>query len=302
MKLSSHDLKDLLALAIEAARRAGAYVHSRAGKHGEVLTKEGGSSRASQIVTGVDFESQRLILDTLDESIVSFDLGLLTEERQDDHSRHECDYFWCIDPLDGTLPFVENVVGYSVSIALVSRDGEPMLGVIQDPAAGVLYHAMSGSGAFRDNEPLVPRDISSSLTLVMDRSFQEQQNYSQQLSAIERLAAEHGLSGVKTISQGGAAMNACWVIENAPAVYFKPPKPSPGGGSLWDFAASACIFHESGAVAADAAGQPLQLNRKGSTFMNADGIVYASSAPLAEAIYAFLHAQRTGSGRWNQIL
>ncbi|MEZ5323880.1 MAG: inositol monophosphatase family protein [Verrucomicrobiales bacterium] len=288
MRLSSQDLNHLLTLAIEAACRAGAYVQSRAGRHGEVLTKEGGGSQASQVVTEVDFESQRLILGTLHESIASFELGLLTEEGQDDNSRHERDHFWCIDPLDGTLPFVENVAGYSVSIALVSRQGEPMLGVIQDPVTGVLYHAMSGGGAFRDNQPFTPQNVSETLTLVVDRSFQRQQNYSQLLSGIERLAAEHGLSGVKIISQGGAAMNACWVIENAPAVYFKQPKSSPGGGSLWDFAASACIFRELGAVATDAAGGPLKLNRKGSTFMNADGVLYASSVSLAAGMTAFL--------------
>ena len=47
--------------------------------------------------------------------------------------RLELNYFWCIDPLDGTLPFIEGKVGYAVSIGLVSRDGTPLIGVVCDP-------------------------------------------------------------------------------------------------------------------------------------------------------------------------
>ena len=52
-----------------------------------------------------------------------YDLALLTEELEDDGSRHVKDYFWCIDPIDGTLPFTQKKPGYGVSIALVARDG-----------------------------------------------------------------------------------------------------------------------------------------------------------------------------------
>jgi len=46
----------------------------------------------------------------------------------------------------------------------------------------------------------------------------------------------------------GAAINAMQVLDNPPGFYFKFPKPQEGGGSLWDFAASAAIFNECGAV------------------------------------------------------
>ena len=52
-----------------------------------------------------------------------YDFGILTEETPDNGSRLVKDYFWCVDPLDGTLPFTEGTPGYSVSIALVSKSG-----------------------------------------------------------------------------------------------------------------------------------------------------------------------------------
>ena len=149
MTLTDSDLSDLLSLAITAAERAGAHIQSMVGRHGETKSKVAGGTPASQVVTDVDFHAQRLILDTLRNSIEQFQLGLLTEECEDDSSRFECDYFWCIDPLDGTLPFVEGSPGYSVSIALVSREGKPVIGVIRDPVNGETFHALGGLGAFK---------------------------------------------------------------------------------------------------------------------------------------------------------
>ncbi len=290
MTLDDRQTEHLLELATTAARRAAAHIRAESGRPCRVLGKEGGSSHASQVVTEVDFESQRLILDTLAASITEFDLGLLTEESQDDSSRHTCDYFWCIDPLDGTLPFIEGVDGYSVSIALVSREGIPQLGVISNPVKDSLVHATRGGGAFRDGRALrLTAGRRGALTLVMDRSFAALENYDLVVERVGEIAARLDCDGVRIINQGGAAMNACWVIENAPAVYFKFPKPECGGGSLWDYAASACIFAElEGAVCSDVHGRRLQLNRRGHTFMNEDGVVFASNREIGDEIYRLI--------------
>ena len=283
MELTETDLQELHQLALQAAKRAGSYIQSEVGKPRDVQSKDG-HTLASQVVTEVDFESQRLILETLEASIEKFDLGLLTEESVDDSSRHNCDFFWCIDPIDGTLPFIENVPGYSVSIGLTSRSGAPVIGVILDPVTDQVYHAVRGGGVFRDGVPieLGSKDV---LTLVIDRSMAKQANYESILDQLRATAAEHGLSGLEVINQGGAAMNACWVLENAPAVYFKLPKPERGGGALWDFAASACLFTELvGAVVGDFSAQPLKLNREGVPYMNLEGVVFASSEGLAAAV------------------
>ena len=78
-------------------------------------------------------------------------------------------------------------------------------------------------------------------------------------------------------------MNAWGVLVNAPACYFKVPGPK-GGGSLWDFAATACVFQEVGAVATDIHGDPLDLNRADSSYMNHRGVLFASDDSLATRI------------------
>jgi fructose-1,6-bisphosphatase/inositol monophosphatase family enzyme len=46
-------------------------------------------------------------------------------------------------------------------------------------------------------------------------------------------------------------------------------------GSIWDFAATACIYQELGLLATNFEGGRLELNRREGTFMNHEGIFYA---------------------------
>ena len=80
-------------------------------------------------------------------------------------------------------------------------------------------------------------------------------------------------------------MNACRVLAHPSACYFKFPGPT-GGGSLWDFAATACLFAEIGAVATDIHGGLLDLNRADSTLMNHRGVLFATDEALARRIRA----------------
>jgi len=287
MQLTTKDLKQLSQLAISAAKRAGALIAEKRQQPIQTEKKRGGDQLASQVVTEVDYLSQALILKLLLPTCDTYDLALLTEEALDDKLRQEKEYFWCIDPLDGTLPFIESKAGYSVSIALVSRSGKPLIGVVYDPIKECLYSAISGQGALCNGQPWsLPLNSlkERALTLICDRSLTQHKNYPAILKAVEAIASQQGLSGVKVINQGGAVMNAIWVIENHPACYFKFPKPQDGGGSLWDFAATACLFEELGAVACDFYHQPLDLNRSDSTFMNHRGVIFAVAPSLVEQV------------------
>ncbi|MBI9062660.1 MAG: hypothetical protein JEZ14_11800 [Marinilabiliaceae bacterium] len=283
MQLTTDNLNSLCQTAISAALTAGQLISDYTGREIKVENKTGGSSLASQVVTEVDLLSQQCILEIIEPTCKSYDLALLTEESADDHSRLEKDYFWCIDPLDGTLPFTESTPGYAVSIALVTKAGIPQIGVVYDPVKQTLYHAIKGHGAYRNQEPwLVTKDCNKKpLTLITDRSFLKHPLFEASMTELKRISNQLGCTKLSTIHHGGAAMNALWVLENSPACYFKYPKPQDGGGSLWDYAATACVFHEMGAAVSDIHGDPLELNRVDSTFMNHRGVLFAHTAELA---------------------
>ncbi len=297
MQLSSNDLKYLCERAISAALQAGAIIREKSALSVAVQSKKGGESLASQVVTEVDLLSQDIILKMLIPTCNEFDIALLSEEKTDDGMRLQKDYFWSIDPLDGTLPFIEKTAGYAVSIGLVSRSGRPMLGVIYDPVEQTLYHAINGQGAFRNKKAWRLKSSADfaklSLTVVSDRSFVKQSYYSKVINEIETIATDMGYNGLKLIQIGGAAMNACWVLENNPGCYFKFPKNQNGGGSLWDYAATACIFNEIGAVVSDIHGNELDLNRDDSSFMNHHGILYCGTDDLSiriQSLYRRIYA------------
>ena len=287
MNLTPPNLIQLAEYAITAAKKAGKHISET--RPLNVERKEGGDTLASQVVTEVDQQSQDIVLEVLNPTLSKFDLALLTEESPDDGRRLEKDYFWCIDPIDGTLPFIEGVPGYAVSIALISRAGVPQIGVVYDPVEHTLYHAIKGQGAFRNSQPWTIEqngEHRSQLHLIIDRSVTEEPRYPKVITELEKIMATLGLQSLEIITHGGGVMNACWVLEHAPACYFKFPKPQEGGGSFWDYAATACLFHELGAVATDLHGNPLDLNRPDSTFMNHRGILFATNEALAEEIRA----------------
>lgn len=63
-----------------------------------------------------------------------------------DLSGHE--YFWLVDPLDGTREYAEGGKDFTVNIALI-QNGVPVLGVIYAPAHGELYAGHGEGTAIR---------------------------------------------------------------------------------------------------------------------------------------------------------
>lgn len=287
MHLTTNALLSLSQLAIEAAKKAGALISEYSTKDVEVKNKEAADSLAAQVVTEVDVKAQNTILEVLSPSLSAYDLALLTEESVDDKSRFEKDYFWCIDPMDGTLAFTEKTPGYAVSIALVSKSGEPLIGVVFDPVTQNLYTAVKGQGAFKNHkswQPDLQLEGKRTFTLHMDRTFPIYEHYDEFITSLENQLQELSINELQLQKLAGGVLNAIWTLDQAPGCYFKLPKPTPGGGSLWDFAATACIFNELGAPASSFDGTALDLNRGDSTFMNHRGVLYASNPIIANII------------------
>ncbi len=288
MILNNEQLLELCEIAKKAALKAGTIIAEKQGQPLEVHSKEGGENLASCVVTEIDLKSQETILQNLNPTLEKFDLGILAEESVDDSSRFEKDYFWCIDPLDGTLAFSRDEDGYSTSIALISKSGEPIIGVVNNPRSQSLYSAIKGKGAFKNDSPLRVNSFSKDFTLLFDQSFLKHPKFDEQIEILTRQVKEMGYE-LKLHHLGGAVMNGITTIEMAPALYYKFPKKALGGGSLWDFAASSVIQSEAGGFNSDFELNSLDLNRKDSTFMNHKGVIYCSQEDLTKLPRTFTH-------------
>jgi myo-inositol-1(or 4)-monophosphatase len=95
----------------------------------------------------LDRESEKVITDILRAAFPDHDI--LAEES----GRHggASEYEWAIDPLDGTYNFFRGIPFWCTSIGLRQR-GEPVLGVVYDPARDELFTAERGGGAHLNGE------------------------------------------------------------------------------------------------------------------------------------------------------
>ena len=62
--------------------------------------------------------------------------------------RKDWEYFWLVDPLDGTKEFVKRNGEFTVNIAMIHK-GNPIMGVIYVPVKEELYFALEGLGSFK---------------------------------------------------------------------------------------------------------------------------------------------------------
>ncbi|HCX23337.1 MAG TPA: inositol monophosphatase [Cytophagales bacterium] len=282
MKLTKEQLEELCAIAKTTAKTAGVYIQSRFDQEYETKGKVGGDSFASQVVTEVDFKAQEIILEGLSQSIEKYDLGLLTEESTDDQSRLTKDYFWCIDPMDGTLPFTERRTGYAVSNALIAKEGYPVIGVVYVPDLEDCYTSIQGAGVYLNDEVLRPiSQMDSILHWYMDQSFQKEPYYEK---IVQQMYDQYGSEQVMIHYEYGGVRNAIGVMTSGNGCYFKFPKERNGCGSIWDYAATRLFFEELGLQVSNARGEELHLNDPDTTFMNRQGILYATDELLAKYV------------------
>lgn len=75
---------------------------------------------------------------------------ILSEEGKniDYEERKKWDYFWMVDPLDGTKEFVKRNGEFTVNIALIHKQ-KAILGVIYIPVTKTLYFATENVGAYK---------------------------------------------------------------------------------------------------------------------------------------------------------
>jgi 3'(2'), 5'-bisphosphate nucleotidase len=77
-------------------------------------------------------------------------LPILSEEGSDIpyEVRKNWDWFWLIDPLDGTKEFIKRSGEFTVNIALVSSN-IPVAGVIYAPCINILYYGSKETGVYK---------------------------------------------------------------------------------------------------------------------------------------------------------
>ncbi len=74
------------------------------------------------------------------------DVGYITEENIASYSGE--DFYWIVDPLDGTTNFMHDKSPYAVSIALGSIAEGMLVGVVYDVCRDECFYAWKNGGAY----------------------------------------------------------------------------------------------------------------------------------------------------------
>lgn len=183
-------------------------------------------------LTEADLASHDVIMRGLEK----YGIPVMSEEGKtiDYEERKDWEYYWCIDPIDGTKEFIKKNGEFTVNIALVHRD-TPILGVVYAPALGDMYKAKKGEGAFKNDQRLplqTNHDLKEKMSVVASKSHLSEETQ----AFIDALDTKD----IMQVSKG-SSLKLCMVAEGEADIY---PRLAPT--MEWDTAAADAIVRESG--------------------------------------------------------
>ena len=146
MSLEQKDLSEILETAVVAARLAGQHAMEQMSYVKAVKKNE------NELVTQADVQCQRIIVQRIRETFP--DHGFIAEEGDGGRMFKraplgEPAIWWAIDPIDGTNNYAHGIPVFAVSVAALS-EGEPVVGVVFQPASDSMFTAVKDGGAQLD--------------------------------------------------------------------------------------------------------------------------------------------------------
>jgi 3'(2'), 5'-bisphosphate nucleotidase len=213
----------------------------------EVTTK----SNATPL-TQADTVASQMIVEYLNH--LTPDVPVLSEEGADIpfSERKSWDYYWLVDPLDGTREFLEGTDEFTVNIALIHKH-KSVLGFIYQPTTRDFFYAATEKGVWWEK-------ADGTQTPIHARKFNPEQ--------INVLISRHHTpkwltqrlenSGISYhFEPVGSSLKFCRLAAGVADMY-----PRGGPTSEWDTAAGQCILEQAGGLVLQISGDPLTYNKK----------------------------------------
>ena len=275
MKLETHHTNWLEKL-FELAEQAGTETLKYYGKDAGKTTKADGSP-----VTLADKAVETLIIKGLRE--LHPDIPIVAEEAASNciiPTIPEGDYFWLVDPIDGTKEFLAGTGDFTINIALI-YEKKPIMGVVYAPALGGGIGACYG-GKVREN----PSD--KDFAVRCDYHNGQQSHW----STIDcRKPPEHGFTVLTSKSHGdtdkldaflapfkvaerigrGSSLKFCLIADGTSDIA-ADLYPRFGSTMEWDTAAGHAVLLAAGGEVLTMDGKPLEYQKV--NFLNPDFIAY----------------------------
>jgi myo-inositol-1(or 4)-monophosphatase len=252
---------ELLELTARAARTGGDLARARLRNPGYMRWK-GNRDVSCQAAEEVQEAITRVLLDG--------DPGaaILGEEGPDDAPMAvDAEHLWIVDPICGSLNYVQGIPHFAVSVALRVA-GLIQAGAVYDPCADELFAASAGGPATRNGEVITVQHTSEGLEAWSAATIGTDWPYGEQQRALAKKIVGRMVDQVRHCPvMGSPALGLCQVAAGRLHAYWHLDL------KIWDVAAASVILQRAGATLSDA---------RGGSWLYSDGSYLATNVMLHE--------------------
>ncbi|NWF70100.1 MAG: inositol monophosphatase [Chloroflexi bacterium] len=254
------DLQAMRRTATAIAREAGEVVMQYFDSPQEMQSKQG---NVFDVVTEADRASEQVIVTKLH---AAFPDHRIIGEEGSSVGAADADYFWYVDPLDGTINFTHQIPIFSVSLALADKEMRPLLGVVFNPAYNRMFSAAQGFGATLDDKPIHVSRTAVLNECVLGTGFPYDKATNPDNNLREFAALSVRTRGLRRF--GSAALDLCYVAMGRFDGYWeKRIKP-------WDGLAGMIVVEEAGGMVTDFSGAQSKLLYMGFEVLASNGRIH----------------------------
>ncbi len=253
MDLSRSDIDRIIAIGQEAGRLV-------LSMQANGLHNIDGKSNEIDLVTEADVASEALIRNALDRDFPG--PGFWGEES---NQPPDDEYYWLVDPIDGTVNYAHGIPYFAVNIALNQRDETRVAITLELPFGRVFWAAFGGGTWVRnhagDDTRVHVNQIDRLRMAVISTGFPYTRAESRDNNRAEFAYLMPRCAGVRRM--GSAAMDLAMVASSALTAHWECNL------NPWDIAPGALLISEAGGMVTDYAGEPWTL--RGRNFIASNG-------------------------------
>jgi myo-inositol-1(or 4)-monophosphatase len=219
--------EQLVCLAEESVKNAAAFLNNDLIDPYKVI-----SEKEKDIKLNADIEVSQFIIERISQQS---NYKCLSEENAAHITPTDHEPYWVIDPIDGSMNFLQNIPFFCISVALWYQN-KPLIGVVYELTNNVCYCSFNGR-TVANREPICVGDVQSIEKAILATGIPL-------LSDVSTAAIHDFARCIKYFKKirmlGSAALSLAWVAQGRLDVYYERDI------MLWDIAAGVSLVEGAG--------------------------------------------------------
>jgi len=213
-----------------------------------------------ELVTIADLKVNELIIKRINEKYKNINWQILTEENikiRSKNSDFNSNWLWVLDPLDGTMDYVQGTGNYAMHLALNYKN-QPYIGLVLIPEKNELWIS-TGSKVWCENRDGVKKKASlSNIKILNDMTIVTSKNHKNEiLNQLIKL-----VNFKNTVVMGSVGCKIASILRGESEIYISLNLPRMSAPKDWDFAAPAAILSAAGGAITNLENESLSYNQE----------------------------------------